>query len=86
MRTTSVTLPQNLTRAYLELYLKGNSCDEFWFGSQPDDFAGPNGLCGGGAFREVQVSIDGSSPESRGRTRSCSRAASIRGCGDRFRR
>jgi Peptide N-acetyl-beta-D-glucosaminyl asparaginase amidase A len=57
--TTSVTFPRNLTRAYLELYLKGNSCDEFWFGSQPDDFAGPNGLCGGGAFREVQVSIDG---------------------------
>jgi hypothetical protein len=41
------------------LYLKGNACDEFWFGSQPDDYAGPNGLCGGGAFREVQVSIDG---------------------------
>jgi hypothetical protein len=59
VRTTSVTLPSNLTRAYLELYLKGNSCDEFWFGSQPDDYAGPNGLCGGGAFREVQVSIDG---------------------------
>jgi hypothetical protein len=57
--TTSVTFPRNLTRAYLELYLKGNSCDEFWFGSQPDDYAGPNGLCGGGAFREVQVSIDG---------------------------
>jgi hypothetical protein len=59
VRTTSVTFPRNLTRAYLELYLKGNSCDEFWFGSQPDDYAGPNGLCGGGAFREVQVSIDG---------------------------
>lgn len=57
--TTSITFPRNLTRAYLELYLKGNSCDEFWFGSQPDDYAGPNGLCGGGAFREVQVSIDG---------------------------
>jgi hypothetical protein len=60
VRTTTVSFPQNLTRAYLELYLKGNSCDEFWYGSQPDDFAGPNGLCGGGAFREVQVSIDGS--------------------------
>jgi hypothetical protein len=59
VRDATVTFPQNLTRAYLELYLKGNSCDEFWFGSQPDDFAQPNGLCGGGAFREVQVSIDG---------------------------
>jgi Peptide N-acetyl-beta-D-glucosaminyl asparaginase amidase A len=59
VRDATVTFPQNLTRAYLELYLKGNSCDEFWFGSQPDDYAQPNGLCGGGAFREVQVSIDG---------------------------
>jgi hypothetical protein len=59
VRSTDVTFPRNLTRAYLELYLKGNSCDEFWFGSQPDDYASQNGLCGGGAFREVQVSIDG---------------------------
>jgi Peptide N-acetyl-beta-D-glucosaminyl asparaginase amidase A len=59
VRSTSVSFPRNLTRAYLELYLKGNSCDEFWFGSQPDDFAGPNDLCGGGAFREIDVSIDG---------------------------
>jgi hypothetical protein len=60
VRNASITFPQNLTRAYLELYLKGNSCDEFWYGSQPDDYANANGLCGGGAFREVQVSIDGS--------------------------
>jgi hypothetical protein len=59
VRTTTVSFPRNLTRAYLELYLKGNSCDEFWYGSQPDDYASANGLCGGGAFREVQVSIDG---------------------------
>jgi Peptide N-acetyl-beta-D-glucosaminyl asparaginase amidase A len=59
VRTTAVTFPRNLTAASLELYLKGNSCDEFWYGSQPDDYAGPHGLCGGGAFREVQVSIDG---------------------------
>jgi hypothetical protein len=59
VRDATVTFPRNLTRAYLELYLKGNSCDEFWFGSQPDDYASQNGLCGGGAFREVQVSIDG---------------------------
>ena len=53
VRSTPITFPRNLTRAYLELYLKGNSCDEFWFGSQPDDYAQPNGLCGGGAFREA---------------------------------
>jgi hypothetical protein len=59
VRTTTVTFPRNLTAAYLELYLKGNACDEFWYASQPDDYAAANGLCGGGAFREIQVSVDG---------------------------
>ncbi len=54
-----VTLPTNPVRVMLELFAKGNSCDEFWFGSQPDAYAAANGLCGGGAFREIQVSLDG---------------------------
>ena len=59
VNATPVTLPTNPVRAYLELWAKGNSCDEFWFGSQPDDYANANGLCGGGAFREIQVFLDG---------------------------
>ena len=52
-------LPQNLERASLEIYPKGNSCEEFWYGGAPDDFAGPNGLCGGGDYREIDAALDG---------------------------
>lgn len=54
-----VTLPTNPVRIVLELFAKGNSCDEFWYASEPDAYANQFGLCGGGAFREIQVSIDG---------------------------
>ncbi len=53
-----VTLPANPDRIVLEVWAKGNSCDEFWYASQPDAYANANGLCPGGAFREIQVSID----------------------------
>ncbi len=53
-----ITLPTNPDQVYLELWAKGNSCDEFWYASQPDAYANANGLCGGGAFREIQVSVD----------------------------
>jgi len=59
VNATPVTLPTSPVPAYLELWAKGNSCDEFWFGSQPDGYANANGLCGGGAFREIQVFLDG---------------------------
>lgn len=52
-------LPRNLERAKLEVYPKGNSCDEFWYGGAPDAFANANGLCGGGAYRELDVALDG---------------------------
>lgn len=52
-------LPRNLERASLEVYPKGNGCEEFWYGGAPDDFAGPNGLCGGGTYRELDATLDG---------------------------
>lgn len=55
-------LPTNLTRAVLEVYPKGNACEEFWYGGLPDSFvaAHPNaGLCGGGPYREIDASLDG---------------------------
>ena len=55
----SVTLPKNLVSAYLEVYATPHSCDEAWYGNQTTVFAKENGLCGGTAFREVQVIIDG---------------------------
>jgi hypothetical protein len=57
--SANVTVPGNATQAYLEVYATGHSCDEFWYANQPTSFAQENGLCGGGAFREIQVMIDG---------------------------
>lgn len=57
--SATFTLPTNLTRAYLEVYTTGHGCDEFWYGDQPDAYASANGLCGGTAFREIQVLVDG---------------------------
>ncbi|MEZ0095899.1 peptide-N4-asparagine amidase [Streptacidiphilus sp. EB129] len=57
----TVTLPRNLTGVRLEVYARGGGCDEQWFDSVPNDLAAkyPNYLCGGGSYREVQVSVDG---------------------------
>jgi hypothetical protein len=44
--TASVTLPDNVTTATLDLYAVGQIDDEFWWAEQP-------------AFREIEVSIDG---------------------------
>lgn len=55
-------LPTNIDRAVLEVYPKGNACDEFWYGGLPDDYVAANpgqGLCGGGPYRELDASLDG---------------------------
>lgn len=57
--SATFALPTNLTRASLEVYTTGHGCDEFWYGNQPDAYASANGLCGGTAFREIQVLVDG---------------------------
>ncbi|HWC83759.1 MAG TPA: peptide-N4-asparagine amidase [Pseudonocardiaceae bacterium] len=59
---TAADLPRNITRAYLEVYIKGNGCDEQWFTAVPDDVAAKfpaAGMCGGGPYREVSAAIDG---------------------------
>jgi Peptide N-acetyl-beta-D-glucosaminyl asparaginase amidase A len=57
----AVTLPRNLTSVTAEVYARGGGCDEQWFTDVPGDLAAkyPNYLCGGGPYREVQVSVDG---------------------------
>ncbi|QMU77787.1 hypothetical protein GXW83_20925 [Streptacidiphilus sp. PB12-B1b] len=55
-------LPRNITHAYLEVYIKGNGCDEQWFTDVPDDVSAdfPSaGLCGSGPYREVDAAVDG---------------------------
>jgi hypothetical protein len=59
---TDSSLPRNITHAYLEVYIKGNGCDEQWFTDVPDDVAAqfPSaGMCASGPYREVDASIDG---------------------------
>ncbi len=55
-------LPRNIASAELELYSTQHGCDEFWYTNQDDAFARAHKrdeLCGGGAYREIDVYIDG---------------------------
>jgi hypothetical protein len=53
------TLPTNVERAYIDVFAQGQGGDEFWYSCVPDALADEAQSCGGGAYREVQVSIDG---------------------------
>lgn len=55
------TLPQNVERAYLDVYLQSQIGDEFWYTCFPNDLAQQLNNCGNTAFREGEVSIDGQS-------------------------
>ena len=58
----AANLPRNITRAVLEVSIKGNGCDEQWFTDVPDDVSAKfpaAGLCGKGPYREIDAAIDG---------------------------
>jgi len=57
--TRTFTLPTNIERAYLDVFAQGQGGDEFWYSCVPDEVAATAQSCGGGAYREVQVAIDG---------------------------
>ncbi|HEY1706537.1 MAG TPA: peptide-N4-asparagine amidase [Trebonia sp.] len=58
---TVPSLPRNTVRAELEIYIKGNGCDEQWFSSVPNSIYDQNTawFCANGPYREVDASIDG---------------------------
>ncbi|KAK0506502.1 peptide N-acetyl-beta-D-glucosaminyl asparaginase amidase A-domain-containing protein [Armillaria luteobubalina] len=60
--TTLVSLPDNTTEAYVEIFCSGNSAEEFWYLNTPDEFTQyfpySTGVIGKGPFREVQVFVD----------------------------
>jgi len=53
------TLPTNVEAAYLDVIAQSQSGDEFWYTCVPDDVADELFSCGGTAFRESEVTIDG---------------------------
>ena len=54
------TLPQNVERAYLDVFAQGQSTDEFWYTCSPNDLvAETENTCGNTGFRETEISIDG---------------------------
>jgi Peptide N-acetyl-beta-D-glucosaminyl asparaginase amidase A len=56
---TTFALPQNIERAYLDVITQSQIGDEFWYTCVPNDVATELESCGGTAFREAEVSIDG---------------------------
>jgi hypothetical protein len=62
--TTSIlsqtyTFPTNIENAYLDVFAQSQSNDEFWWSCAPNDVAGELEDCGNTAFRETEISIDG---------------------------
>jgi len=53
------TLPTNVERAYLDIFTQSQGGDEFWYTCVPDAYAAQVNECGGGNFREAEISIDG---------------------------
>jgi len=53
------SLPANVEGAFLDVITQSQSSDEFWFTCVPDDVANELFSCGGTAFREAEVTIDG---------------------------
>lgn len=55
----TLTLPTNITNLYFDVFSQSQSNDEFWYTCVPNDVAGELQSCPGTAFRESQVTIDG---------------------------
>lgn len=57
--TQTFTLPANIERAFLDVYAQSQFQDEFWYSCVPNNLTSELQSCGGTAFREAEVSIDG---------------------------
>ncbi len=55
----TLSLPRNVERAYLDVFVQSQNADEFWYTCVPDQYAAEVQECGGGNYREAQISIDG---------------------------
>ncbi|KAF5186292.1 Peptide-N4-(N-acetyl-beta-glucosaminyl)asparagine amidase A [Thalictrum thalictroides] len=55
------SIPRNVYKAVLEVYLSPHQNDEFWYGNPPNDYLLANNLTntpGNGPFREIVVTLD----------------------------
>jgi hypothetical protein len=57
--TKKLRLPRNIERAYVDVFTQSQGGDEFWYTCVPDIYAQQTQSCGGGNFREAEISIDG---------------------------
>ena len=57
--TQTFTLPTNVENAYLDVIAQSQSDEEQWFFCLPDALGTSLGVCGNTAFRQVDISIDG---------------------------
>jgi hypothetical protein len=57
--TGQFTFPTNVEAAYLDVFLESQGDDEFWYTCFPNDLAEELDNCGGTAFREGEVALDG---------------------------
>ena len=57
--TQTITFPANVERAFIDVLAQGQSGDEFWYSCVPNALTSQLQSCGGTAFREVEISIDG---------------------------
>lgn len=55
----TLTLPENITDLYFDVFAQSQSDDEFWYTCVPNDVASELQSCGGTSFREAEVTIDG---------------------------
>jgi hypothetical protein len=55
----TLTLPTNITDLYFDVFAQSQFDDEFWYTCVPNDVSGELESCPGTAFRESEVTIDG---------------------------
>lgn len=55
----TITFPPNVERAFIDVLAQGQSNDEFWYTCVPTALSSQLESCGGTAFRETEISIDG---------------------------
>ncbi len=55
----TLTLPTNIQGLYFDVFSQSQSNDEFWYSCSPNDIAPEIDNCGNTAFRESEITIDG---------------------------